>query len=204
MLLIVSENWLLFVVFFYFFLFLLHVLHCSNAWLSVHIRLSGLPAVSSSGTAIIMNSNLLHCGGANLPAEMGGSRRRLLYVAWQRYTQEGLLKGGIAYKLPLESLTSESEGQGTEQSQVAKKHSVVQAFLHWRFGPGQWFIRRPASSWWKPSQVTFQTPDNTPDRFDSKLLQCQCHACHAWVHQHAITWFTCYCTTWSLSDWPHR
>ena len=94
MLLIVSEYWLLFVVFFYFFLFLLilHVLHCSNAWLGVHIRLSGLPAVSSSGTAIIMNSNLLHCGGANLPAEMGGSRRRLLYVAWQRYTQEGLLK----------------------------------------------------------------------------------------------------------------
>lgn len=43
----------------------------------------GLPAVSSSGTAIIMNSNLLHCGGANLPAEMGGSRRRLLYVTFQ-------------------------------------------------------------------------------------------------------------------------
>jgi len=43
----------------------------------------GLPAVSSPGTAILMNSNLLHCGGANLPAAMGGSRRRLFYVTFQ-------------------------------------------------------------------------------------------------------------------------
>lgn len=42
---------------------------------------AGLPAVSSPGTAILMNSNLLHCGGANLPAAVGGSRRRLFYVA---------------------------------------------------------------------------------------------------------------------------
>ncbi|CAK9083380.1 Uncharacterized protein SCF082_LOCUS39578 [Durusdinium trenchii] len=42
-----------------------------------------LPAVSSSGTALVMNSNLLHCGGANLSEPMGGGRRRLFYVAWQ-------------------------------------------------------------------------------------------------------------------------
>ena len=55
------------------------------AQFSTHPRVStcfaGLPAVSSPGTAILMNSNLLHCGGANLPAAMGGSRRRLFYVA---------------------------------------------------------------------------------------------------------------------------
>ncbi|CAE7259059.1 unnamed protein product [Symbiodinium pilosum] len=43
----------------------------------------GLPAISAAGTAIIMNSNLLHCGGANLPEAMGGSRRRLFYVTFQ-------------------------------------------------------------------------------------------------------------------------
>lgn len=43
----------------------------------------GLPAVSAAGTAIVMNSNLLHCGGANLPDAMGGGRRRLFYVTFQ-------------------------------------------------------------------------------------------------------------------------
>lgn len=42
-----------------------------------------LPAVSSSGTALVMNSNLLHCGGANLSEPMGGGRRRLFYVTFQ-------------------------------------------------------------------------------------------------------------------------
>lgn len=41
----------------------------------------GLPAVCEEGTAIVMNSNLLHCGGANLPEPMGGRRRRLFYAA---------------------------------------------------------------------------------------------------------------------------
>ena len=47
-----------------------------------HNQELGLPAVSAAGTAIVMNSNLLHCGGANLPDAMGGGRRRLFYVTW--------------------------------------------------------------------------------------------------------------------------
>ncbi|CAJ1332565.1 unnamed protein product [Effrenium voratum] len=43
----------------------------------------GLPALAAAGTGIVMNSNLLHCGGANLPQAMGGARRRLFYVTFQ-------------------------------------------------------------------------------------------------------------------------
>ncbi|CAE7351409.1 unnamed protein product [Symbiodinium necroappetens] len=41
-------------------------------------------AECSTGTAIIMNSQLLHCGGAQAAAERGGRRRRLLYVTFHR------------------------------------------------------------------------------------------------------------------------
>ncbi len=37
----------------------------------------GQMASCSSGTALLMNSRLLHCGGANL---IGGARRRLFYM----------------------------------------------------------------------------------------------------------------------------
>jgi len=41
-------------------------------------------AECSTGSAIIMNSQLLHCGGAQAAAERGGRRRRLLYVTFHR------------------------------------------------------------------------------------------------------------------------
>ncbi|CAK9038866.1 Ion_trans domain-containing protein [Durusdinium trenchii] len=42
----------------------------------------GSLATCPPGTALVMNSRLLHCGGANLLA--GGSRRRLFYMTWQK------------------------------------------------------------------------------------------------------------------------
>lgn len=44
-------------------------------------RFGGVPVVCVSGTVVLMDSRLLHCGGAN--ATVGGERRRLLYVTWQ-------------------------------------------------------------------------------------------------------------------------
>eukprot|EP00434_Breviolum_minutum_P000192 symbB.v1.2.000161.t2/scaffold9.1/size550961/17 len=41
----------------------------------------GQMATCSSGTALLMNSRLLHCGGANL---RDGARRRLFYMTWQK------------------------------------------------------------------------------------------------------------------------
>eukprot|EP00930_Biecheleria_cincta_P100659 TRINITY_DN92271_c0_g1_i1.p1 TRINITY_DN92271_c0_g1~~TRINITY_DN92271_c0_g1_i1.p1 ORF type:complete len:456 (-),score=66.53 TRINITY_DN92271_c0_g1_i1:249-1415(-) len=46
---------------------------------------SGIAASCRAGTACLMNSRLLHCGGSNLGAEQGGSRRRLMYVTWQKH-----------------------------------------------------------------------------------------------------------------------
>ena len=44
----------------------------------------GIHATCPAGSAILMNSRLLHCGGANLQADAGGSRRRLFYMTWQK------------------------------------------------------------------------------------------------------------------------
>ena len=45
-------------------------------------RLGGVPALCRCGDAYIMNSQLLHCGGAQASRGAGGTRRRLLYVTW--------------------------------------------------------------------------------------------------------------------------
>ncbi|CAE8719638.1 unnamed protein product, partial [Polarella glacialis] len=42
-------------------------------------RFGAVHAVCEAGTAVLMDSRLLHCGGANLQPEAGGSRRKLLY-----------------------------------------------------------------------------------------------------------------------------
>mmetsp|Transcript_41072 Transcript_41072/g.76399 ORF Transcript_41072/g.76399 Transcript_41072/m.76399 type:complete len:432 (+) Transcript_41072:72-1367(+) len=44
----------------------------------------GLSAHCAAGSAILMNSRLLHCGGTNLPEKQGGSRRRFFYLTWQK------------------------------------------------------------------------------------------------------------------------
>eukprot|EP00931_Biecheleriopsis_adriatica_P052034 TRINITY_DN30230_c0_g1_i1.p1 TRINITY_DN30230_c0_g1~~TRINITY_DN30230_c0_g1_i1.p1 ORF type:complete len:312 (+),score=57.00 TRINITY_DN30230_c0_g1_i1:251-1186(+) len=49
---------------------------------SVLEELGALPAVCSAGDALIMNSRLLHCGGCQLSAELGGGTRRLLYLSF--------------------------------------------------------------------------------------------------------------------------
>lgn len=43
----------------------------------------GLAAVCNVGTAILMDSRLLHCGGANAAVDEGGLRRRMFYTTWQ-------------------------------------------------------------------------------------------------------------------------
>ena len=45
-------------------------------------RLGAVPVLCQTGDAYIMNSQLLHCGGAQASAVAGGKRRRLLYVTW--------------------------------------------------------------------------------------------------------------------------
>eukprot|EP00931_Biecheleriopsis_adriatica_P075029 TRINITY_DN48990_c0_g1_i1.p1 TRINITY_DN48990_c0_g1~~TRINITY_DN48990_c0_g1_i1.p1 ORF type:complete len:300 (-),score=54.86 TRINITY_DN48990_c0_g1_i1:4-903(-) len=45
-------------------------------------RFGALSAVCRIGTAVVMSSQLLHCGGQQAPANAGGRRRRLLYVTW--------------------------------------------------------------------------------------------------------------------------
>lgn len=45
-------------------------------------RFGAVPALCNCGDIFIMNSQLLHCGGGHLPADLGGRRRRLLYVTW--------------------------------------------------------------------------------------------------------------------------
>ena len=45
-------------------------------------RFGALPALCDCGDLYIMNSQLLHCGGAQRSGQEGGRRRRLLYVTW--------------------------------------------------------------------------------------------------------------------------
>eukprot|EP00746_Dinoflagellata_sp_MGD_P157379 gnl/MRDRNA2_/MRDRNA2_86192_c0_seq1.p1 gnl/MRDRNA2_/MRDRNA2_86192_c0~~gnl/MRDRNA2_/MRDRNA2_86192_c0_seq1.p1 ORF type:complete len:497 (-),score=93.92 gnl/MRDRNA2_/MRDRNA2_86192_c0_seq1:73-1563(-) len=44
--------------------------------------MGGVHACCSAGSAVIMDSRLVHCGGANLDAEKGGRRRRLLCISF--------------------------------------------------------------------------------------------------------------------------
>merc|ERR1712187_743516 len=40
------------------------------------------PMTLQSGSALVMDSRLLHCGGRNESEDLGGMRRRLLYTTW--------------------------------------------------------------------------------------------------------------------------
>lgn len=44
-------------------------------------RFGAIHATCQAGTAVLMDSRLLHCGGANVVDR--GSRRRLFYTSWQ-------------------------------------------------------------------------------------------------------------------------
>ena len=46
------------------------------------MRFGAVPALCRCGDLVIMNSQLLHCGGAQRSSAEGGGRRRLLYVTW--------------------------------------------------------------------------------------------------------------------------
>eukprot|EP00928_Gymnodinium_smaydae_P065316 TRINITY_DN48481_c0_g1_i1.p1 TRINITY_DN48481_c0_g1~~TRINITY_DN48481_c0_g1_i1.p1 ORF type:complete len:363 (-),score=84.85 TRINITY_DN48481_c0_g1_i1:103-1146(-) len=47
-------------------------------------RHGAVAAVCSAGTIVLMDSRLLHCGGANAPVKAGGARRRIFYTTWRR------------------------------------------------------------------------------------------------------------------------
>lgn len=85
-----------------------------------------------------MNSNLLHCGGANLPAAMGGSRRRLFYVARfaSTYREPGIYQGKVARNVMIiRALLLEGNfpdaGQHTRQArfQHYEQWCIVMQFL---------------------------------------------------------------------------
>lgn len=59
-------------------------------------RFGGVAAACDVGAAVLMDSRLLHCGGANLLSDLGGSRRRLLYTTWQ---MPGNAPGGSTYSI---------------------------------------------------------------------------------------------------------
>lgn len=59
-------------------------------------RYGGLLATCDMGTAVLMDSRLLHCGGANSALCHGGARRRLLYATWQL---PGNTPGGSTYTI---------------------------------------------------------------------------------------------------------
>ena len=61
-------------------------------------RFGAVPALCHCGDAFIMNSQLLHCGGAQASAEAGGARRRLLYVTWH---SPGITPGEHSLRLGL-------------------------------------------------------------------------------------------------------
>ncbi|CAE7770997.1 trt7 [Symbiodinium pilosum] len=101
----------------------------------------GQHATCQQGSAVLMNSRLLHCGGSNLPAESGGSRRRLFYMTWQK---PGNTNHGSTYTIrddlvgkfraldflshPLRcSLTAKEDRIGLEV--LAKRKDDIQAML---------------------------------------------------------------------------
>ena len=63
--------------------------------------------------------------GSKPPGRNGRKQAKTLLCGLAKVDTGRAAQRAIAYKLPLESLIIESEGQGTEQSKVAKNHSVV-------------------------------------------------------------------------------
>ncbi|CAE7191998.1 unnamed protein product [Symbiodinium microadriaticum] len=77
----------------------------------------GMPATCPVGSAVLMNSRLLHCGCANLEVPSGGSRRRLFYMTWQK---PGNTNHGSTY-------TIKDELVGRYRVQDCLSHPVISA-----------------------------------------------------------------------------
>ena len=102
----------------------------------------GVHATCTAGSAVLMNSRLLHCGGANLQTESGGSRRRLFYMTWQKpgntnhgstYTMKDALVGRHRVQdflsSPLACGDPSTEEDRIALEVLAKRKDDVQAML---------------------------------------------------------------------------